>query len=79
MKKALQKILLPACLALLATPYAVADVDLNATNFPDENFRTLLAKYDKDKNSVLSDTEIASIKSLFCRVPHPRELATSPV
>lgn len=37
---------------------AKADVVINATNFPDENFRAQVAEYDTDGDGVLSDEEM---------------------
>ena len=42
----------------LALTGAKADVVINATNFPDENFRAQVAEYDTDGDGVLSDEEM---------------------
>jgi uncharacterized surface anchored protein len=44
-------------------PKAV-DIDLNASNFPDSNFRSQLVSYDIDGNGKLSAAEVANITSL---------------
>ncbi len=36
-------------------------VEINATNFPDDNFRSYVSNFDTDSNGVLSDTEIANV------------------
>ena len=49
----------------LPPPQAWADVPINASNFPDTNFRNLItALADKDGNGILSDTEIANTTSI---------------
>ena len=52
--------------AFFATVTAHAQVAINATNFPDENFRTIVAGTDinKDANGYLSDEEIAAVTQL---------------
>lgn len=42
-----------------ATP--VVEVDINETNFPDENFRRFLLEQDYGKDGMLTSAEIASI------------------
>ncbi|MBO4827319.1 MAG: hypothetical protein J5506_08825 [Prevotella sp.] len=44
---------------------ALADVEINSTNFPDDNFRTYVKKWcQKDGNDSLSDDEIAQVKEI---------------
>ncbi|MBQ7732944.1 MAG: hypothetical protein IJT58_02875, partial [Synergistaceae bacterium] len=44
---------------------ALADVAVNASNFPDEAFRTWVSEnVDKDSNDSLSDTEIAAVTEI---------------
>ena len=45
----------------IITPVMAApgDVAINATNFPDETFRTFVKRYDKDSNGILSKSELA--------------------
>ena len=43
-----------------------AGVAIDDTNFPDANFRTIVEHYDINKDSSLSDTEIAAVKAINC-------------
>ena len=43
------------------------DVEINATNFPDKNFRTYVATLDRDHDGKLSAWEIADVKSIDVR------------
>ena len=43
-----------------------AGVAIDDTNFPDANFRTIVEHYDTNKDSSLSDTEIAAVKKINC-------------
>lgn len=42
------------------------DVEINAINFPDDNFRAIVSFSDADKSNTLSATEIAAVKTLIC-------------
>lgn len=42
------------------------DVEINAINFPDANFREIVSFSDVDKSNTLSATEIAAVKTLIC-------------
>lgn len=42
------------------------DVEINAINFPDANFREIVSFFDVDKSNTLSATEIAAVKYLSC-------------
>ncbi len=42
--------------------YGGEGIEINETNFPDENFREYVAKFDTDGNSTLSDDEIAAVE-----------------
>ena len=55
--------------AFFATVTAHSKVAINATNFPDENFRTVVAgtDIDKDADGYLSDEEIAAVTQLDVR------------
>ena len=54
-----------AVMMLAVCAQAWADVAINAANFPDEAFRNYVSStFDKDKNGILSNTEIASIKEI---------------
>ncbi len=44
--------------------HAAGDVEINAKNFPDDNFRNWLLKQDYGKDGVLSEEEIKDIKNL---------------
>ena len=58
--------LIPALLLLMgAIPTAAfADVEINEENFPDANFRTYVATFDEDGDSVLSEEEIAAVTKI---------------
>ena len=43
-----------------------AGVAIDSTNFPDANFRTIVEYYDTNKDSSLSDTEIAAVEEIDC-------------
>ena len=65
----MKKQLLLLAVALFATATAVraqAPVQINSTNFPDENFRAIVAgtDIDKDADGYLSDEEIAAVTKL---------------
>ena len=45
---------------------AAGDVAINASNFPDENFRNYVRQFDTDGNGTLSAPEIAGIISIDC-------------
>ena len=64
MKKTISLLL---CLLLLALcSYALADVAINETNFPDEIFRKFVSdNYDTDENESLSDSEIAQAQYML--------------
>ena len=49
---------------LPASPAWAGDVTIDATNFPDKNFRDYVGTLDKDSDGKLSDMEIAGIKSI---------------
>ena len=54
---------------------AFRDVAINATNFPDDVFRSYVSEnYDKDRNSVLNDAEITAINSIVLRKKDIRDL-----
>ncbi len=52
------------CLCMVA----LADVKLNETNFPDENFREYVKQFDTDGNGSFSKTEIAAVTEIYCFV-----------
>ena len=43
-----------------------AGVAIDDANFPDANFRTIVENYDTNKDSSLSDTEIAAVEEIDC-------------
>ena len=43
-----------------------AGVAIDNTNFPDANFRTVVKKFDTNKDGSLSDTEIAAVEVINC-------------
>ncbi len=43
-----------------------AGVAIDNTNFPDANFRTVVENFDTNKDSSLSDTEIAAVEAIDC-------------
>ena len=43
-----------------------AGVAIDDTNFPDANFRTVVEYFDTNKDSSLSDTEIAAVEAIDC-------------
>ena len=56
-------LLLP--LFFLAASAVRADVDINASNFPDASFRSYLISLTEGADGVLSDEEIAGLRALF--------------
>ncbi len=52
-------------LLFLAASAVRADVDINASNFPDASFRSYLLSLTEGADGVLSDEEIAGLKALF--------------
>ena len=44
-----------------------ANVTINATNFPDGNFRTFVKQYDTNGDNVLSDAERAKVNKIDCK------------
>ena len=57
------KRLLLSLVALLSMTHAMADVEINETNFPDANFRSYLLSqnYDYDGDGLITDYEIANV------------------
>jgi len=56
--------LLFSLFALLTATMARADVEINETNFPDTNFRNWVLNQTYGKDSVLTNSEIAGIRSI---------------
>lgn len=50
------------------TTKAVNDIAINATNFPDGNFRTYIQSFDTDKNGTLSTDEISAVTGIYASV-----------
>lgn len=59
--------LLPASAAYAKEVPADGNIPLTAEYFPDEWFLEKVARYDEDKDGILSKEEIASVTSLGCR------------
>ena len=54
------------CVLLISLgAFALADVEINATNFPDENFREYVSQFDKDGNGSFSKKELAKVKAIY--------------
>ena len=73
MKKRILAMLTAAIMVLTMVPamaYAEGDsaasgVEINATNFPDENFREVVEiRYDEDRDGILSESEIKYAEDL---------------
>ena len=65
MKKSICRLMLSALMLLALSCSAFADVDINAVNFPDEIFRNYVStNFDKNSDTTLSDTEIASVTDI---------------
>lgn len=60
----MRKILLTLAAFALALTEAKASVEINETNFPDENLRNYASQYDEDGNGTLSDDELAQITDI---------------
>ncbi len=43
---------------------ALAEVEINETSFPDENFRSIVAAFDTDSDGTLSDDEIEAVEKI---------------
>ena len=65
MKKIICRLMLLAVMLLAVCGEGFADVAINAANFPDEIFRNYVStSFDKNSDSTLSDTEIASVTNI---------------
>ena len=60
----MKKLMTLLLLALLSVNSAWADVEINETNFPDENFRNWLKSKSYGSDGVLTDAEIAGVTSI---------------
>ena len=49
-----------------SVPPRAGEVAIDATNFPDPNFRDFVKQYDTDNNGSFSDAEIASVTKIEC-------------
>ena len=45
---------------------AAGDVVINSTNFPDDNFRIFITRFDSDGSGTLTAAEIKNIKEMDC-------------
>ena len=60
----MKKFLMCLCAAFAFSQTTWADVEINETNFPDEAFRTYLSGQSYGKDGILTDAEIAKVKTL---------------
>jgi len=51
-------------LLLCLTAFAVADVAIDETNFPDGSFRSRVKQWDLNKDGALDESEIAAVTSI---------------
>lgn len=49
------------------------EIAINETNFPDENFRTHIKNYDKDKNEYFSQTELDDVTSIWYQMGNAKD------
>ena len=61
----MKKLLLLSALMMLSAGSAWADVEINETNFPDENFRSWLLAQSYGSDGVLTDEEIAGVSEIY--------------
>ena len=61
-------VLSAAVMPLTISMTANAAVEINETNFPDPVFRSVIASadYDRDRNGIIDDTEIALTINIYC-------------
>ena len=60
-------VIVAAVLLLWLRPSSVPKtVAVNETNFPDENFRTVVNQYDGDRDGVLSSAELSDVTWINC-------------
>ena len=52
--------------AMSQVAYAAGDVAIDATNFPDANFRTFVQDYDTNSDGKLSEAELAAVTKMNC-------------
>lgn len=71
-KRLLFVIMMPFLIAAMIPTYgfpvlaAEGDVAINATNFPDANFRDYVKKFDKNGDNVFSRDELSGVWSIDC-------------
>ncbi len=53
-------------LTLLACAFALADAEIDETNFPDAYFREFVKKFDSDGNNCLNSAETAAVTEMNC-------------
>ena len=69
-KKFLALALAAALALVLGVPEALAAVTVDATNFPDANFRAYMSTFcDADSDGTLSDAEIAAVTLINVLLP----------
>ena len=55
------------CIALMILcAFSLADVAIDAQNFPDDNFRKEVKVFDRDNNQILSSSEIEAVTVMSC-------------
>ena len=65
LRRRLQRLIIVlAAVAGMANAAQAQDIEINDTNFPNENFRTHVKQYDTDSDGFLSDKEIAAVTSI---------------
>ncbi len=47
---------------------AASGVQIDSSSFPDDNFRSVVSRFDTDNNGYLSDSEIKAVKTISCSV-----------
>lgn len=72
--KLLLSFLLLSVLVLLAAFPALADTAIDEASFPDAAFREFVEGFDKNRDGVLSDSEIKAVKSMDCSGRRIRDL-----
>lgn len=65
MKKCICRLMVLAVMLLAVCSEGFADVEINAANFPDANFRDYVSSnFDTDSNGTLSNAEIVSVTDI---------------
>ena len=64
------KVLLSALFTIMSIGVSAADVEINETNFPDENFRAILKGWPSGQDGVFTEDEILNIQSISVSDKH---------